>query len=184
MTKPKPPSRKAGQPKPPTRNARKSVKNSRTSPERIKRVERQREALDYRKQGYSYPQIADHMKVSVATAYELVTEALKAIIQEPAEQVLALELDRVDMLLTGFTESAVSGDNFKLQGVLSLLSRRDKLLGIALPDKFGSQAQKVELTGANGGPIVTAEVTDETRAKALAAFVAKYTARKQGEKDG
>ena len=44
--------------KPPTANAAKGVRNSHTSPAQIRLQERRAEALELRRQGYSYPQIA------------------------------------------------------------------------------------------------------------------------------
>lgn len=133
------------------------------------------EAMQYREQGYSFEEIATELKIGDTTAYDLVVDGLKSILQEPAEQLLAQQIKRTTALLTGFYSDAKGGDDAKLASALRLLERLDRLYGIAQP------AQKLELTGAGGGPIETKEiVTDEDRAKALAAFVAKFTARKQG----
>lgn len=149
---------------------------------RAKRIE---QALDLRIRGFSYSKIAEAMKLGdgktplsgTSTAFDLVDDGLTSIPKESAEKTLEMELERCHKLLTGYVSKAVNGDDTKLRSAMLILDRLDKLRGIASP------AQKLELTGANGGPIVTAEITDETRAKALAAFVAKFTARKQqGEK--
>lgn len=175
MTKRKHPSRKAGQPKPPIRNAPKSVRNSWTSPDRVRREERKRVALDYRKQGYSYTEIAKLMKEPMNTVYDLVVEALKAITREPAEQLLELELARVDTLLKGVYKDASKGNDTKIASSVRLMDKRHRLLGL--------DRATLELTGKDGGPIETKRIdlTDAERARALAAFIAKVKASKGGE---
>lgn len=60
------------------------------------RRHRMAEALKYRKQGRSYPQIADALGISVSQAERDVKDALNEITREPAEEVLAMELHRLD----------------------------------------------------------------------------------------
>jgi hypothetical protein len=65
----------------------------------IERQERIGEALEYRRQGFTYRQIADTMGVSTTTAYEYVQAGLEAITLEPALAVRKLILDRLDDVL-------------------------------------------------------------------------------------
>jgi hypothetical protein len=65
----------------------------------VERQERIAEALDYRRQGFTYRQIADSMGVSTTTAYAWVQEGLEAITLEPALAVKRLALDRYDDIL-------------------------------------------------------------------------------------
>lgn len=58
------------------------------------RRERMAKALEYRKQGRSYPQIAETLGVSVTQAHRDVTDALREVTREPAEDVLKIELAR------------------------------------------------------------------------------------------
>lgn len=168
MTKPKPPSQKAGQPKPPVRNARKGVNNSWSSPERIRRAERMATALNWRKQGFSYHQIAAKMKEPMNTVYDLVIEALKEIKREPAEHVLELELARADELLASVFKDATKGKDAKIATALRISERRSKLLGLDKP-------QELELSGEIG--VRKLDLTDKDRARAMAAFIAKVKAK-------
>jgi hypothetical protein len=65
----------------------------------VERQERIAEALDYRRQGFTYRQIAGSMGVSTTTAYEYVQTGLEAITMEPALAVRKLILDRLDDVL-------------------------------------------------------------------------------------
>jgi hypothetical protein len=118
------------QPLPPIRNARKSVKNSHTSPKEIERHEKIAEAMHYRRSGYSYPAMAKALKINQATAYRLVLRGMRAIIQQPTEDVLQLELARIDEMLTGVYARAVKGDLRAIDRVLRLQERRARFLGL------------------------------------------------------
>jgi hypothetical protein len=72
---------------------------SKTSPTKIRAAERRRQALEYRKAGYGYVQIAAQMGCSLCAAYRLVTRALAELSQscrETAEEVRDLELQKLD----------------------------------------------------------------------------------------
>ena len=55
------------------------------------------------------------------------------------------------------------------------IETRKWMLGKMAPKKYGDKSQ-VEMTGKDGGALEFKDVTDETRAKALAAFLAKTKA--------
>lgn len=66
----------------------------------IAQIERDAQFLELRRRGLSYRQIAAQMLVSSQkTAYEAVQRALKDAIQEPADEVRQIELDRLDELM-------------------------------------------------------------------------------------
>ncbi|HEY7551172.1 MAG TPA: helix-turn-helix domain-containing protein [Hyphomicrobiaceae bacterium] len=65
----------------------------------IERQERIAEALEYRRQGFTYRQIADTMGVSTTTAFAWVQQGLEAITLESALAVKKLVLDRYDDIL-------------------------------------------------------------------------------------
>lgn len=56
------------------------------------------EAARLRSRSMSYPQIARAMGCSQSTAYERVQRALKAIVREPAEAVVKMELEKLERL--------------------------------------------------------------------------------------
>ncbi|MFI9200172.1 hypothetical protein [Streptomyces sp. NPDC053048] len=59
---------------------------------------RDAEAAELRAKGWHYRRIAEHLGIDVHTAHQAVQRALKAIVQEPAEEVRTLELERLDRL--------------------------------------------------------------------------------------
>jgi hypothetical protein len=68
------------------------------------------EALNLREQGYDYASIARHMKRPMTTVYRWVTDAIEAIVQEPAQNVLGLESARLHAYLAAYHANAVEGD--------------------------------------------------------------------------
>jgi hypothetical protein len=70
----------------------------------------QTEALELRRGGHSFDEIAAHIKRPRATVHRWVTDALEEMIQEPAQAVLKLELQRLDAYLAAYHAAAVEGD--------------------------------------------------------------------------
>lgn len=108
-------------------------KTTQKTKETLRRRERMREALHYRKNGYNYREIAAAMRISIATAHTYVTEALKEITRESAEQVLALHLERYDALLTTYFDKAMEGDGFAADKVLAIMGKIERLHGVEAP---------------------------------------------------
>lgn len=127
----------------------KSLTNSVTSPKQIEMQQKRAEALDYRKQGYSYPQIAEAMGVSMSSAFEYVDIAIKNITRERAEAVRELEIARINDLLTAFFPTAMGGDAQAAAMCVRLMERLAKIEGYDAPERM-------ELSGPGGGPIVNA----------------------------
>jgi hypothetical protein len=61
-------------------------------------AERRRRALQLRQAGASLSQIGEHLGVSESRACRIVQDALAATVREPAEEIRALELARLDQL--------------------------------------------------------------------------------------
>lgn len=125
----------------------KKARDNATSPRAIAVAEKRAEALEYRKQGYSYAQIAEAMDVSRTHAFQLVDAAIKEIVREPGEMVQDLELARLDDLTVAVMKSALAGDVMALDRVLKIAERRAAMLGIDAPTRS-------ELTGKGGGAMV------------------------------
>lgn len=108
-----------------------------TSPRRIKAVtERQLPALEYRRMGYTYAQIAEMLGYSSAQgAFKAVESVLRRISREPTEDVVLLELERVDALFVRPYQDALAGDLAALAACLSLMERKSRLLGLDPPVK-------------------------------------------------
>ena len=120
-----------------------------TSVRRVKATEKQRQALELRKAGASYDEIARKIGYSSKSgAYKSVTSALSKMLKEPAEELRTLEMARLDRLLVGVWSAATQGNQGAIDRVLRILERRAKLLGLDAP-------QRRELSGPDGGPIET-----------------------------
>ena len=90
-------------------------------------------ALELRKSGLSYRDIAKAIGVSVKTAYvdvQTVLCELRETTRGHAEEVMAVELERCDRLLESFWPEAMKGDPVAGAMVLKVLDRRAKYLGL------------------------------------------------------
>ena len=97
-------------------------------------AERQRKALELRKAGATYEQIASQLSYADRSgAAAAVKAGIKAIIAEPAQEVLALELQRLDAMLLGLWTKAKSGDVAAVDRALRIMERRANFLGIDAP---------------------------------------------------
>jgi hypothetical protein len=113
-------------------------------------IDRDRQALDLRKAGASYDQIARQLGYfNRGGAFKAVARGLdtvKHLMVESAEDVRSLELTRLDALLLGIWQAATSGDVQAVTAALRIAERRAAYLGLDAP-------KRQELTGADGGPI-------------------------------
>lgn len=133
-----------------TRQNPKMRRNRRkTSPQMIAIRERQQQALELRKQGYSYVDIAAAVGYkSQQAAWEAVAAAMRRITDEPARAVIRLELERLDRMFAAAYVKACSGDLFAQAACLNIMQRRAKMQGLDVPDK-------TELTGKDGSPLMS-----------------------------
>lgn len=124
-------------------------KRHRGADERI--ATRRVQALDLRKAGRSYREIAARLKVDVSTAWDDVQaemEALRGLATTQAEAVKELELQRLDRLLAKLEAHGLKrGDHRAVSAAVRISERRAKLLGLDAPTK---------LAGHDGGPLVPA----------------------------
>lgn len=130
--------------------------------------ERTRKALELRKAGATYDQIAAQLGYgNRSNAYRAVKEAIHEIIREPAEEVLQLELARLDALLLGCWQKAKTGDSRAIDRAIRVMERRSAYLGLDAPKKTA--------TALDGSLSVTNGAHDELLARiaALAATAAK-----------
>ncbi|MBA8886149.1 hypothetical protein FHW12_000340 [Dokdonella fugitiva] len=147
-----------------------------TAPETIACRERNAKALQLRKEGMNFEDIARECGfTSRQRAHEAVTAEIKRITREPAEDVLVLELERLDAMFTTPYLNAQAGDLNAINACLRIMDRRAALLGIDAPKKVEA---KVEQRG--GVLMVPAAVTPEEWAKAAEA---QQRALAESEKD-
>lgn len=113
------------------------------------RAEKMKTALDLRKQGKTYREIAEAVGYGNAgDAHRLVSQALHEVTRESADDVLSLELERLDQLLTSMMPSAMRGNEKAVLRVLNIMDRRARYLGldkVTPPDV--SQESRDALTG-------------------------------------
>lgn len=108
------------------------------NPTQEQRHENWERALDLRLRGLSYPKIADELGCGLATAHRWVQEALERSIDEPARDIIKIELKRLDKMLESIEEIAANAedDDVKLRAhdrILKVQERRAKLLGLDSP---------------------------------------------------
>ena len=107
-----------------------------TGPNDIALAEKQRTALELRKAGLTFEQIAQQVGFnSRQAAFDNVMRAIKEIKREPAEELDSLELARLDTLLTRVWPKALQGDHKAIDTELKLMERRARMMGIDAPVK-------------------------------------------------
>ena len=110
-------------------------------------LDKQMRALELRKAGVSYSDIAKSLGYKSASgAFAAVRSALIKTLREPADELRALELERLDALWFTYYPMAKRGDLQAMDRCIKIMERRAKMLGIDAP-------QRTETTGAGGGPI-------------------------------
>lgn len=111
----------------------------RTTKNAIALVERRVKALELRKSGLTFEQIGDACNTSRSTAHEDVVIAMRETIQEPADEVRRIELERLDVMLAAlWPKATTTGDRQQARAVeqcLSIMDRRARLLGLDAPTR-------------------------------------------------
>lgn len=95
-------------------------------------------AYEYRLDGWSYQQIADHMGVSISMAHRYVQSAFKSLandVPENLEDIKRAELQRCDILLKGLSPMAHVGNVGAVTAYLKVMDHRAKLMGLYAPAK-------------------------------------------------
>jgi hypothetical protein len=114
------------------------------------RAEKMREALQYRRLGYSYEAIGETIGVSQSTAHRYVTDAIRAIPADEAEDVRLMMLDRLDRMLAPLMRQVEedAADSSTISAILQVEDRRARLLGIYSLPALGDGADAVDSRGA------------------------------------
>ena len=113
--------------------------SERGRPDRVKTLEREEQALELRRAGASYREIARILRVSVRTAHSVVQRGIGRHISAVADQgehVLHLELDRLDRLLRAVWPQAIQGQPQAVDRALRIMERRSSFLGLDAPRKI------------------------------------------------
>ena len=118
-----------------------------TSPSTIDAKVRAARALELRMEGMKFDDIAEELGYAGRQgAYDAVSRELKALTREPAEEVLRLDLERLDKMWGIHYLNAQAGDAVALSSCMRIMERRARLLGLDSP-------AKTEITGKDGSPI-------------------------------
>ena len=113
-------------------------------------LERQMQALELRKAGVSYAKIAEVLGyASTGGSHKAVSSALKKTLQEPADELRKLEVERLDAALSSIWASVKQGQYGAIDRALRIMERRARLLGLDAPTKqevTGADGKNIELT--------------------------------------
>lgn len=120
-----------------------ALSNRVTSPAAFDTRAKMAQAVELRKQGYNFKQIGEIMGLSKPYVNKLVRKALIAIIQEPVQDLINLELERLDAILIPAYQAATKKDangtlefnKEAIEVVLKIMERRAKYLGMDKPVK-------------------------------------------------
>jgi DNA-binding CsgD family transcriptional regulator len=119
-------------------------------------VQRQIDALELRKAGYTFREIAARLSVSLGTAAHDVQAELKrlaAIRLDNAEELRQLELDRIDIAVKGLLPFVQSGSATHASTLLKCIEQRSKLLGLYAPEKYTIQWQEEAVASIKAGEV-------------------------------
>ena len=104
------------------------------TPEGIAAAERAAAAMTLRRSGATYPEIARQLGYADPSgAYRAVQRGLTETLQEPADELRAVELDRLDRMQMAHWSRALAGDVKATQMVLRIMERRARLAGLDRP---------------------------------------------------
>jgi len=99
-------------------------------------LDRQMQALELRKAGVSYSDIAKNLGYKSASgAFAAVRSALKKTLREPADELRTLELERLDALWFTYYPMAKRGDRQAMDRCIRIMERRARLLGLDAPQR-------------------------------------------------
>ena len=102
--------------------------------QQITATEKQRRALELRRQGTAYSDIAAELGYKGASgAHAAVRTALKKTLQEPADELRRLENTRLDAMLAALWPGIEKGDPKAIAAGVKISERRAKLNGLDEP---------------------------------------------------
>jgi hypothetical protein len=138
---------------------------SQNSPRKIKAADKQLAALNLRRAGMGYEEIARRTGYRNASgAWHSVKAALDRMLREPAEDVRQLEVARLDALLAAIWNRAITGDDGDaLDRVLKISKRRSELLGLDVKQIKADHSGQVKVTMLNWEDLVRGVPKEDLR---------------------
>ncbi len=136
-----------------------SQNGQKTKPETIEARIRAAKALELRMEGKSFDQIAEEAGYnSRQAAHDAVKRALDRIEREPADALVKLDLERLDVLWQIQYINAQAGDVQAMAACMKIMERRARLLGLDAPIKTDN---KTEVSGKDGVLVIGQTMTPE-----------------------
>lgn len=124
---------------------------SKTSSRRSMARERETQAFELRKAGYSYSKIAECLpphpngksvtSQAVAKMITRVLARLAKLTEQNVDDVRRIELERLDVMLKGLWSKAEGGDESAVDRILKIMQRRAEMLGIDAPERKQIEAE-------------------------------------------
>lgn len=131
--------------------------------------EREARVLELRKAGLTFKLIAERVGYKTeSAAYRAFQRGMQATIQQPADELRALELERLDAMLAALWPFVLKGRGYAVEKALMIQDRRARYLGLDAPRRTESTVSvelvaQIEQLAAELG-VVDAEVVDEPKA--------------------
>lgn len=113
---------------------------SKNSAAKARKLEAQGKALELRRMGFGFQEIANQIGCSLGAAHGYVKSALvdaMGQIEAHSVEIRAEEISRLDGMLRGLWPDARKGNHGAVDRVLKIMERRAKLLGLDAPAKIG-----------------------------------------------
>lgn len=130
-----------------------------TSPDAARAKAKAAKALELRMEGKTFEAIAKEVGYKGKQgAYDAVKRSLDAITREPAEELIKLDLERLDVLWQIQYMNAQVGDVQAMAACMKIMERRAKMLGLDAPAKTEG---KMELTNTNGVLVIPPVMSPE-----------------------
>lgn len=117
-------------------------------------VNKDLEILALRIQGLSQKSIANKLDINASTVSRSIKRLTKeSVTPEVVDQLVLVELERLDKLTAAVWNNAMSGDDKAVNTALRIMERRARLMGLDAP-------VRTELAGPGGGPVTIANWVD------------------------
>jgi DNA-binding transcriptional MerR regulator len=134
----------------------------------------EQQALELRLAGMTYKEIGKALGLTAAGTHKAVKRALDDVAEETAEkaeQVRALELERLDKMNKAIWGQVLAGNHGAVDRALRIMERRSSLLGIDAPKKqdlnIGGGGRPVEFIFGTTGTTNQAADTDSPRVRTV-----------------
>lgn len=117
---------------------------------------RQIQALELRKAGHTYRDIAHKLNTSLTQAHRDVNTELKRLADmrtDSAQELLQIELERIDKAVKGLMPFVESGSAAHAATLLKCIEQRAKLLGLYAPEKYTIQWQEQAVESIKAGDV-------------------------------